>query len=276
MQSDAVPPKPAANDAALTIAEPAAGPAAAGGELDGAGEALDKSSGRVREMFAQIAQRYDLLNRLLSLGIDRSWRARATRLAPPQGEDPILDLCTGTADLALAYWRASREPTPIVGADFCRPMLALGREKVYRAGASHRVQLIEADALRLPLPSNAFQIVCVAFGLRNLSDTDAGLREMARVCKPGGRVVVLEFSLPRRRPLKALYHVYFRWLLPRIGQTLARNAQRAYNYLPQSVAQFPQAEALAERMRAAGLGPVHLHPLSLGIVTLYIAHKPAA
>ena len=181
---------------------------------------LDKSPARVQQMFGEIAGRYDLLNRLLSLGIDRSWRRRTVKLVPPEGDGPILDVCTGTADLALAYWRAGRGQAPVVGTDFCPPMLAIGREKCRRAeGIRHtpcaelrhgryghrvartrsaRITLLEADTLRLPFPDDTFQIVCVAFGLRNLSDTDAGLREMARVCRPGGRVAVLEFSTPSR------------------------------------------------------------------------------
>ncbi len=132
---------------------------------------------------------------------------------------------------------------------------------------------MEADALRLPFPDDTFQIVCVAFGLRNMSDTDAGLREMTRVCRRGGRVAVLEFSTPTAWPLGALYGWYFRRVLPRIGQALARNTQAAYNYLPQSVGRFPQAEALAERMRAAGLAEVWFRPFTFGVATLYVGTK---
>jgi len=247
--------------------------------------ALDKSSARVQRMFGQIARRYDFLNRLLSLGIDRSWRRRTVRLVPPQGDAPILDVCTGTADLALAYWRAARqarkrrekkgtgtssEPVPIFGTDFCPPMLEIARQKCRRAGAAEAITLLEADTLHLPFPEGTFQIVCVAFGLRNLTDPDVGLREMVRVCRPGGRVAVLEFSMPTGWPLRTLYGWYFRHVLPRVGQALARNDQRAYNYLPASVGGFPQAEALAERMRAAGLQNVEQHRFTLGIATLYV------
>jgi demethylmenaquinone methyltransferase/2-methoxy-6-polyprenyl-1,4-benzoquinol methylase len=234
---------------------------------------LDKSSARVRRMFAEIARRYDLLNHLLSLGIDRRWRRRAVRLVPPRGEGPILDVCTGTGDLALAYWREGGKAIRIVGADFCHPMLTIGNEKCRRAGAARRITLLEADARRLPFADDTFQIVCVAFGLRNVSDTDAGLREMVRVCRPAGRVAVLEFSTPAAWPLGALYGWYFHRLLPRIGQALARNRQGAYNYLPASVGRFPQAEALAGRMEAAGLGGVAYHRFTLGIATLYVGEK---
>lgn len=234
---------------------------------------IDKSSARVQRMFGQIARRYDLLNHLLSLGIDRCWRRRTVKLVPPEDEGPILDVCTGTADLALAYRRKSGRRVPIVGADFCRPMLTVGRRKCRRKGAADRVTLVEADALRLPFPDEVFQIVCVAFGLRNLSDTDGGLREMVRVCRRGGRVAVLEFSMPTAWPLGAIYGWYFHRVLPRIGQALARNTQGAYNYLPASVGPFAQDEALAERMRAAGLGSVQYHRFTLGIATLYVGEK---
>jgi demethylmenaquinone methyltransferase/2-methoxy-6-polyprenyl-1,4-benzoquinol methylase len=234
---------------------------------------LDKSSARVRRMFGEIAWRYDLLNHLLSLGVDRSWRRRTVKLVPPADEGPILDVCTGTGDLALAYWRTGGRQVRVVGADFCRPMLVIAGAKCRRAGAADRVALLEADAQRLPFPDNLFQIVCVAFGLRNLSDTDAGLREMARVCRPGGRVAVLEFSMPSSRPLRAVYGWYFQRVLPRVGEALARNAQRAYNYLPASVGQFPEAEALLERLKAAGLSSVRSYRLTFGIASLYVGEK---
>ena len=186
---------------------------------------------------------------------------------------PILDVCTGTADLALAYWKASKGSVPVVGTDFCGPMLAIGREKCRRAGADGQVKLLEADTLRLPLPDDTFQIVSVAFGLRNLSDTDAGLREMSRVCRPGGRVAVLEFSKPTAWPLGTLYGWYFHHVLPRIGQALARNTQAAYNYLPASVDRFPQFDALAARMQSAGLGGVNYYPFTSGVATLYVGQK---
>jgi demethylmenaquinone methyltransferase / 2-methoxy-6-polyprenyl-1,4-benzoquinol methylase len=234
---------------------------------------LDKSSARVQTMFGEIAGRYDFLNRLLSLGIDRWWRRRTVRLVPPDGDAPILDVCTGTADLALAYWRASRGGAPIVGTDFCHPMLEIGRRKCRQAGANLQVTLLEADTVQLPFPDDVFQIVCVAFGLRNVSDTDAGLREMTRVCRPGGRVAVLEFSTPTLWPLGAVYGWYFRHVLPRIGQALAQNTQSAYNYLPASVGQFPQKEALRDRMRAAGLNGVWFRSFTLGVATLYVGQK---
>ncbi|MBS0209451.1 MAG: bifunctional demethylmenaquinone methyltransferase/2-methoxy-6-polyprenyl-1,4-benzoquinol methylase UbiE [Planctomycetes bacterium] len=235
---------------------------------------VDKSETRVRRMFEQIAPRYDLLNHLLSMNIDKYWRWRTIRLVPPAGDAPILDLCTGTGDLALAWRCATAGRTPIVGADFCHPMLTIGRQKGHAAGANGELTFVEADAQHLPFTDNLFQIVSVAFGLRNVTDTDRGLGEMTRVCRPGGRVVVLEFSQPRWQPFAAIYGWYFRNVLPRIGQALARNADEAYAYLPQSVGEFPSGEALAERMRAAGLTDVWYRALTLGVATLYVGTKP--
>ena len=183
--------------------------------------AVDKSEIRVRRMFSEIAGRYDFLNHLLSLGVDHYWRWRTVRRVPPTSTAPILDLCTGTGDLALAYLRAGGGKTPVVGADFCHEMLVVGEAKARRAGANGQLNFLEADAQRLPLPDDHFQIVCVAFGLRNITDTDRGLREMARVCRPGGRVAVLEFSQPGWQPFRAIYGWYFRNVLPRIGQARA-------------------------------------------------------
>ncbi len=234
---------------------------------------VDKSARRVREMFGEIAGRYDLLNHLLSLGIDRWWRRRTVRLVPPAPGAPVLDVCTGTADLALAYWQAGAGRVAVVGADFCRPMLAIARQKVVRAGASRWVFLVEADAQHLPLADDTFGVVGVAFGLRNVQDPDAALGEMARVCRPGGKVAVLEFAMPRSRLVRAVYGWYFRHVLPRVGQALARNRQAAYHYLPASVGEFPQGEGLCERLAAAGLKQPACHWLTWGIAALYVGTK---
>ena len=235
--------------------------------------AVDKSESRIRRMFGEIAPRYDFLNHLLSLNIDRYWRWRTVKQVPPTGDGPILDLCTGTGDLALAYWKAAQGQPPIVGADFCHPMLVLGRAKGLKAGANGRILFVEADAQQLPFAGDYFQIVCVSFGLRNVTDPDKGLREMVRVCRPGGRVAVLEFSRPQWRPCRALYGWYFRRLLPRIGQWFSRNRHEAYSYLPESVGEFPDGEALAARLVAAGLASVGYTRLTFGIATLYVGTK---
>jgi demethylmenaquinone methyltransferase / 2-methoxy-6-polyprenyl-1,4-benzoquinol methylase len=247
---------------------------ATAGEPD-RGPAVDKSDRRVRRMFASIAGRYDLLNHLLSLNIDRSWRAFTTRTVPPSAGVPVLDCCTGTADLALAYDRAAKGCSPIVGADFCREMLEIGRDKVRRAGASGRVTLLEGDARHLPAPDDTFGVVSVAFGLRNVSDTVRGIDELIRVARPGGKVAILEFSRPRGWLLGRLYLSFFRHILPRIGQTLAPNADGAYDYLPRSVLEFPDGQAMLDLLADRGLIALEQHPLTGGIATLYVGTKPA-
>src|SRR5437667_3801321 len=207
---------------------------------------LDERDTRIRSMFNHIAPSYDFLNHLLSLNVDHYWRWRTTQLVPPRGSAPILDLCTGTGDLALAYNRASGGNVPIVGADFCHEMLALAAAKISRRKASGRIRFLEADAQHLPFPDEHFQITCVAFGLRNITDTDRGLAEMSRVTRPGGRVAILEFSQPRGPVFGPLYRFYFRHILPRIGQAISRSKDNAYRYLPASVQEFPDGEALAQ------------------------------
>lgn len=234
---------------------------------------VDKSGHRVQRMFGQIAPQYDRMNHLLSMNVDRYWRWRTVRLTGPEGGEPILDVCTGTGDLALAYHRYTRGKSPVVAADFCREMLEIGDQKKRRAGLNGEVTFIEADTQQLPFEDDSFQVVSVAFGLRNVADTDQGLREMTRVCRPGGRVAVLEFSMPGFPPIRAAYGWYFRNVLPRIGQLLARNEEEAYAYLPESVGEFPSGEALAERMRQAGLKEVRFYPLTLGVATLYVGVK---
>jgi len=239
---------------------------------------IDKSGDRVKRMFGEIAPRYDLLNHLLSGNVDRYWRWRTTQIVPPKTEGalagkPILDLCTGTGDLALAYDRAARGKLAITAADFCPEMLALGEKKGARAGVNDHVEWVEADATQLPFETDKYQLVSAAFGLRNVSDTDRALREMTRVASPDGTVAVLEFSTPRRQPLRGLYGWYFRNVLPRLGQLLMRNNSAAYEYLPESVRQFDEYEVLAARMSAAGLSNVRFHPLTFGIATLYVGEK---
>jgi demethylmenaquinone methyltransferase/2-methoxy-6-polyprenyl-1,4-benzoquinol methylase len=234
---------------------------------------LDKRETRIRRMFNNIAPSYDLLNHLLSLNVDHYWRWRTTSLVPPVGGAPILDLCTGTGDLALAYDRAAGGQVPIVGADFCHEMLIRAQDKTRRRRAAGRIRYLEADAQRLPFPDDHFQITTVAFGLRNVTDTDRGLAEIIRVTKPGGRVAILEFSQPRGWLFGRLYQFYFRRVLPLIGQAISRSKDNAYRYLPASVREFPDGEALAERMRGHGLREVRWYPLTFGIATLYVGGK---
>ena len=228
-------------------------------------------------MFGQIAPWYDFLNHLLSLNVDRRWRDKTAKLVPPGAAEagPILDLCTGTGDLALTYDRAASGQVPIVGADFCHEMLVRATQKAAAAGAASRMQFVEADAQALPFAANTFQLVTVAFGLRNITDPDRGLTEMVRVVRPGGRVAILEFSKPRHWLLGRLYRWYFRYALPLVGQLLSRSKECAYRYLPESVLKFPDYEELAAKLRAHGLVDVKYEPLTFGIATLYVGVKPA-
>lgn len=232
---------------------------------------IDKSNDRVQKMFGEIAPKYDRMNHLLSMNVDRYWRWKTVRKLSPNLTDPILDVCTGTGDLAFAFHKYTSGKVAVTGADFCAPMLAIAEEKAQQKGRN--VKFVEADAQALPFEDNHFQIVSAAFGLRNVADTDRALRELTRVCKPGGKIAILEFSVPRHQPIKALYGWYFKNVLPRIGQWLARNQSSAYNYLPESVDQFPCYEALTEKMIAAGCRSAKFFPLTGGIATLYIGVK---
>jgi demethylmenaquinone methyltransferase / 2-methoxy-6-polyprenyl-1,4-benzoquinol methylase len=227
-------------------------------------------------MFDHIAPSYDFLNHLLSLNVDHYWRWRTTRIVPPRGSAPILDLCTGTGDLALAYDKAAGGQVPIIGADFSPEMLRRAEAKIAKCKAAGRIRFVEADAQRLPFANDYFQITTVAFGLRNVTDTDRGIAEMVRVTQPGGRVAILEFSQPRGWLFGRLYRLYFRKVLPLIGQTISRSKDNAYRYLPESVLEFPDGAALAERLTRHGLAEVRWYPFTFGIATLYVGTKPHA
>jgi len=236
------------------------------------GDLLDRRETRIRRMFDGIAPRYDLLNHLLSLNVDRAWRKRVTRLVPVT-TGPLLDVCTGTGDLAFAYDRVAGGRVSIVGADFSGPMLARAAQKAQRRGGPGRISFVQADAQRLPFADGAFEVAAVAFGLRNVTNTDRGLEEMVRVTRKGGRVAVLEFSRPRHWFFGRTYRAYFRYVLPMVGQLFSRSRDRAYEYLPASVMEFPDGEALVERMRTAGLRDATYTPFTFGIASLYVGTK---
>lgn len=239
-------------------------------------QSLDKSNQRVQEMFRQIAPRYDLMNHLLSLNIDKLWRKQAVRRMRFVPNVPVLDICTGTGDLAFAMSEAAPAGVDVIGSDFCFAMLEFAKKKQVAKEHKNQLEFIEADSQCLPYPDNQFQCVSVAFGLRNIADTDQGLAEMTRVCRPGGQVLVLEFSKPNVLGLRQAYNAYFKHVLPRIGQWFARNNKAAYKYLPESVSHFPDGQELADRMQAAGLTDVTFKPLTFGVCTIYIGVKPEA
>jgi demethylmenaquinone methyltransferase/2-methoxy-6-polyprenyl-1,4-benzoquinol methylase len=224
----------------------------------------------VRAMFSAIAPRYDLLNHLLSLNLDRRWRRRAIRELrweqAPHGT--YVDLCAGTLDVAAALARRPGFGGRVLGADFAEPMLRAGRGKA----PARVVSPVVADALGLPLASGTAAGAIVAFGIRNVSDLDAGLREVHRVLAPGARLVILEFTTPRQRIVWTLYRLYFHHVLPFVGGVVSGN-RAAYRYLPASVARFPNEPALAERLRAAGFADVHWTSLTLGIAAIHVGTR---
>ncbi len=225
----------------------------------------------VREIFADIAPRYDLLNHLLSLNIDKRWRRKAVNeLGWEQAAGGrYLDLCSGTLDLAAELANRTGFTGTVVGADFVLPMLVRGQ------GKAARVAPLNADALELPFPDAAFDGATVGFGVRNLVDLDRGLAEAARVLRPGARFVVLEFSTPPRQPMRGLYFFYFRKILPLIGRMVSKH-RTAYTWLPESVLSFPEPDELAVRMEQAGFVGVHYRLLLGGVCAVHIGVRAEA
>jgi demethylmenaquinone methyltransferase/2-methoxy-6-polyprenyl-1,4-benzoquinol methylase len=225
---------------------------------------LDKSGRAIQDMFAGVAPRYDLLNHVLSASLDLVWRRKAAAaLDLPPGSE-VLDLCCGTGDQSVALRKRGAR---VAAADFCVPMLALARRKFGRLG-SPRPAALAADALALPFPSGRFDGATVSFGLRNVADLDASLRQLARVLRPGGRLVVLEFAIPELPVIRQLYLFYFLRLLPWIGRLVSPRGS-AYSYLPSSVVSFPQRQGFLDRMAAAGFTGLSSKDLSAGTVCIY-------
>jgi demethylmenaquinone methyltransferase/2-methoxy-6-polyprenyl-1,4-benzoquinol methylase len=220
----------------------------------------------IQRMFAAVAGRYDRANRVLSLGIDRRWRAAAVAAAAVQPGERALDVCAGTGDLTLLLQRAGAIAT---GADFCAPMLSHALQKAAVLPAAARPRFLAADALQLPFAAAAFDLATVAFGIRNVADPVAGLREMARVVRPGGRVVVLEFCKPKTPLLASTYLFYFRRVLPRLGQWITGADNGAYQYLPDSVLAFPERQAFCALLTAAGLLRPTCTLLTCGVAAIY-------
>lgn len=225
---------------------------------------------QVRTIFSEIAPRYDLLNHVLSLNVDRSWRRRAVDLLAWErhSDGRFLDACAGTFDLSLELARRPGFRGSVVASDFARPMLLEGRAKLEGAP----VRPVCGDSLRLPFPAGTFHGATVGFGVRNLSDLDRGFRELHRVLKPGARLVVLEFTLPPNRFVRAGYQLYFRRILPLVGRLVSGHPW-AYTYLPTSVAAFPGPDALVEMLRSAGFRDAGYRLLTLGVAALHWAER---
>ncbi len=230
------------------------------------------SKGRqVERMFDSIAHSYDLLNHLLSLGIDRRWRRAAIASLRPFAPQSVLDVATGTGDFALLAARMLR-PQRLVGVDLSEGMLAIGREKVKRAGLDSVIAFRKDDCLSLSLPADSFDAVTVAYGIRNFEDLDRGLREMLRVLRPGGRIAIIELCTPTCFPMKQLFKCYSRVFMPAVGRLVSRDS-RAYRYLPATMEAFPQGEVMQGILERAGFREVRFRRFTFGLSTLYTAAK---
>lgn len=228
------------------------------------------STSYVRSLFDTIAPRYDLLNHVLSSGLDVVWRRKAVNLLAPHSPKRILDVATGTADLAIAAVRL--RPQQIVGIDLSEEMLRIGREKITRRALEQWISLQRGNAEQLDFPDGSFDAVTIAFGVRNFSNLERGLSEVYRVLAAGGWFVILEFSRPRSFPIRQLYRWYSRTIIPRLGGWISKHRD-AYEYLPKTVDEFPDGEEMLAILRTIGFSPVTAYPLTFGIVTIYVAQK---
>lgn len=226
---------------------------------------------QVAEMFDNISPRYDLLNRLLSGGIDVYWRKQTVRRLSEARPKLLLDIATGTADLAIEACRLLK-PEKIIGVDISEGMLALGREKIRKAGLQGKIELRKGDSEALRFDDNTFDAAMVSFGVRNFENLAQGLAEIRRVLKPDGMLAVLEFSQPTAFPIKQLYNFYSSHILPRIGKIVSKDAA-AYAYLPESVKAFPYGEAFLQYMHEAGFDRTRCEPLTFGICSIYTGKK---
>ncbi len=224
----------------------------------------------VRSLFDKIAYRYDLLNHLLSGGVDLYWRRAAVQKLVPLQPKKILDVATGTADFALATLRLS--PDEVIGVDISESMLEVGRKKITQKNLTHKVRLESGEAEALRFTDGQFDAAIVAFGARNFEFLDKGLSEMNRVLRQGGKIVVLEFSRPRVFPLKQLYFLYFKHILPFVGRMISKDRE-AYQYLPDTVMKFPEGNDFLDRLRTAGFSSLEEQRLTFGIATIYTGVK---
>lgn len=223
-------------------------------------------------MFDRIAHRYDLLNRLLSGGRDRAWRKRMLSLLPAGSNLEVLDLACGTGDVLLSLAKGSERVKSGIGLDMSAQMLRIGAKKIKREGLSEKLQLIRGDASAIPAPTGAFDTITIAFGIRNVIDVPAALSEIYRCLKPGGKALILEFSLPRNRLIRAAYLIYFRKILPLIGGIISGD-NYAYRYLNETVESFPYGEAFGQLMKDAGFDQVDDYEQTSGVATIYVGEK---
>ncbi|MCK4509095.1 MAG: bifunctional demethylmenaquinone methyltransferase/2-methoxy-6-polyprenyl-1,4-benzoquinol methylase UbiE [Desulfuromonadales bacterium] len=232
----------------------------------------DKGRG-IRDMFDKIAPRYDLLNRVLSLGIDKRWRRFAVRQLAVPKDGMVLDIATGTGDVALEIGCQTGLDVKIVGSDFTQGMLVLGRDKIDASPYRDRIVLVNAPCEAMPHPDGIFDGITIAFGIRNVVDRQKGLCEMVRVLKPGGRAVILEFATPRNSFFRTVYHFYFLKVLPWLGGLISQRS--AYQYLPDSVLEFPDRDTFKGMMEEAGFVDVKVHDLTGGIAAVHVGTRAA-
>ena len=225
---------------------------------------------QIAAMFNSISGKYDFLNHFLSLGIDILWRKRAIRLLKKHQPKLILDIATGTGDFAIEA--LSLNPKKIIGVDISEGMLSVGREKLIKKNLTDKIELISGDSEFLPFEDNFFDAVIVSFGVRNFENLEKGLSDMLRVLKPGGKVVILEFSKPKSFPFKQIYQFYFQWILPKIGKLISKN-HAAYTYLPDSVEAFPDGDDFLNILNKIGFQKNQCTPLTLGISSIYSGSK---
>jgi demethylmenaquinone methyltransferase/2-methoxy-6-polyprenyl-1,4-benzoquinol methylase len=225
---------------------------------------------QVAVMFNNISKRYDLLNHLLSLGIDHLWRKRAISIIKKDKPKVILDIATGTADFALASMEMS--PDKVTGIDISTGMLEMGRIKIEKKNLSNKIELLEGDSESINFPDETFDAITVGFGVRNFENLTKGLKEIHRVLKPGKKAVILEFSKPNKFPIKTIFGLYSKYGIPLIGKAISKD-DAAYTYLPESVAAFPEGINFAIILKQCGFSSVELEPMAGGIATIYVAQK---
>lgn len=230
-----------------------------------------KKSEQVEEMFDNIAPAYDKLNHTLSMGIDRKWRRKAINMLRPFHPRRIMDAATGTGDFAILACR-ELQPDSLIGTDISEGMMEVGREKVKQAHLSDKISFAREDCTSLSFADGSFDAITVAFGIRNFESLDKGISEMCRVLAPGGHLVILELSAPECFPMKQLFAIYSKAVIPLLGKCISKD-NSAYSYLPQSIHAFPQGEVMQEVIRRAGFGKVYFKRLTFGICTLYVATK---
>jgi demethylmenaquinone methyltransferase / 2-methoxy-6-polyprenyl-1,4-benzoquinol methylase len=223
------------------------------------------------KIFDNIAKTYDFLNIVLSLGIDRLWRRKIIKLIGKNKIEDVLDLATGTGDMAILMGK-KKNIDSVIGLDMSKEMISIGQTKIQRQNLEQKVVLDIGDGMDLPVKSESKNLVTITFGIRNFGDYEKGLREMFRVLKPGGRCIVMEFSIPQNFIVRSLYLLYFRNILPFLGNIISGN-KMAYSYLNKTVEQFPYGLNFSAKMKEAGFNSVNIHPLTLGIASIYVAEK---